>query len=50
MKLTMEKRKSNTEQSRKKTTDLLSLLSEFGSVSLEGVYIEKITVTRKGRK
>jgi hypothetical protein len=46
----MEKKKSNPEQSKKKTTDLLSLLSEFGSVSLEGVYVEKITVTRKSRK
>ena len=45
-----EKRKSDPEQSKKKTTDILSLLSEFGSVTLEGVYIEKITVTRKGRK
>lgn len=45
----MEKRKSNSEQS-KKTTDLLSLLSEFGTVSLEGVHIEKITITRKDRK
>ena len=45
----MEKRKSNPEQS-KKTTDLLSLLSEFGTVSLEGVHIEKITITRKDRK
>ena len=48
--MTMEKKKSDPEQSKKKTTDLFSLLSEFGSVSLEGVYIEKITVTRKGRK
>jgi hypothetical protein len=46
----MEKGKSNPEQSKKKTTDLLSLLSEFGSISLEGVYVEKITVTRKSRK
>ena len=46
----MEKKKSNPKQSKKKTTDLLSLLSEFGSVSLEGVYVEKITVTRKSRK
>jgi hypothetical protein len=49
MKVTMEKRKTNREQS-KKTTDLLSLLSEFGTVSLEGVHIEKITITRKNRK
>jgi hypothetical protein len=46
----MEKTRSNPEQSKKKTTDLLSLLSEFASISLEGVYIEKITVTRKNRK
>jgi hypothetical protein len=46
----MEKRRSSSEQSKKKTTDLLSLLSEFGSVSLEGVYIEKITITRKSGK
>jgi hypothetical protein len=45
----MEKKKSNPEQS-KTTTDLLSLLSEFGTVSLEGVHIEKITITRKERK
>jgi hypothetical protein len=45
----MEKRKPNPERS-KKTTDLLSLLSEFGTVSLEGVHIEKITITRKNRK
>jgi hypothetical protein len=45
----MEKRKSNPAQS-KKTADLLSLLSEFGTVSLEGVHIEKITITRKNRK
>jgi len=48
--MTIEKRKYDSEQSKKKTIDLLSLLSEFGSVSLEGVYIEKITVTRKSRK
>jgi hypothetical protein len=45
----LEKRRSNPEQS-KKTTDLLSLLSEFGTVSLEGVYVEKITITRRSRK
>jgi hypothetical protein len=45
----MEKRKSNPGQS-KKTIDLLSLLSEFGTVSLEGVHVEKITITRKNRK
>jgi len=45
----MEKKKSNPEQS-KNTTDLLALLSEFGTVSLEGVHIEKITITRKSEK
>ena len=49
MKVSMEKKKSGPEQS-KKTTDLLSLLSEFGTVSLEGVHIEKITITRKEKK
>jgi hypothetical protein len=50
MKVTMEKKKPDPEQSKKKTADLLSLLSEFGSVSLEGVHIEKITITRKSGK
>lgn len=45
-----EKSKSNSDPSKKKTIDILSLLSEFGSVSLEGVYIEKITIRKESRK
>jgi hypothetical protein len=45
-----EKTRQNAGSSKKKTIDLLSLLSEFGSVSLEGVYIEKITIRKEGRK
>ena len=45
-----EKSKSNLDPSKKKTIDILSLLSEFGSVSLEGVYIEKITIRKENRK
>lgn len=48
--MTSEKTRSKTEPSKKKTIDLLSLLSEFGSVSLEGVYIEKVTIKRENRK
>jgi hypothetical protein len=44
----LEKKKPNPES--KKTTDLLALLSEFGTVSFEGVHIEKITITRKDKK
>jgi hypothetical protein len=45
-----EKSKSTSESSKKKTIDLLSLLSEFGSISLEGVYIEKVTIKKDNRK
>jgi hypothetical protein len=45
-----EKSRSSSEPSKKKTIDLLSLLTEFGSVSLEGVYIEKITIKKNERK
>ncbi len=48
--MTGEKSKSNSDPSKKKTIDILSLLSEFGSVSLEGVYIEKITIRKESRK
>ncbi len=45
-----EKSRPNADPSKKKTIDLLSLLSEFGSVSLEGVYIEKVTIKKENRK
>jgi hypothetical protein len=45
-----EKSRLTADPSKKKTIDLLSLLSEFGSVSLEGVYIEKITIKKENRK
>ena len=45
-----EKPRPKVDSSKKKTIDLLSLLSEFGSVSLEGVYIEKITIKKENRK